>query len=259
MIRIIKPPSPAALVDGATQKRAEHCAAYDANPDEYLSGDLKFSSSFDRKIYRNNVVKTALCEAQHGKCCYCERHVSISEGHVEHFRPIGRVRQSTEEPEQYPGYYWLAYLWDNLLFSCFDCNVVHKRTLFPLANAGSRARSHHDDMAIEEPLLLNPALEDPRAHIKFREEAPMKLDEIGWTTIDVVGLRRPDLYERRRKNLAYLKSFRRIHELARASANRAELEDEALVHLMEAVQPDAEFSAMAQDYLSDFVFQSPEC
>ena len=57
-----------------------------------------------------------------------------------------------------PGYFWLAYVWENLFFACQLCNQTFKQNLFPLANPTKRrARSHMDDLSAEEPLLIHPA------------------------------------------------------------------------------------------------------
>jgi hypothetical protein len=76
-----------------------------------------------------DVAKAALADMQHGKCCYCEkREEQPKYRDVEHYRP--KVT-----------YWWLTWSWDNLLFSCMDCNREHKRDQFPLAASGSRPNS----------------------------------------------------------------------------------------------------------------------
>jgi hypothetical protein len=49
---------------------------------------------------------------------------------------------------------WLAYDWNNLLFSCTACNTK-KRELVPLIDNKARACSHHDDITMEQPLLID--------------------------------------------------------------------------------------------------------
>jgi len=61
------------------------------------------------------------------------------------YRPKGAVQQAPGQKKEYPGYYWLAYDWNNLLFICTACNTK-KRELFPLTDSKGRARSHHDDI-----------------------------------------------------------------------------------------------------------------
>ncbi|MBY0507856.1 MAG: hypothetical protein K2X03_28340 [Bryobacteraceae bacterium] len=143
MIRIhresIPPPVLAEQSIAATQKL---CEQYDAG---------KRTFNFDAKIYAAPQVKAVLKLAQHLKCCFCERTVG-EDGHIEHFRPKGAVRQDLESPRSESGYYWLAYEWANLLLSCADCNVRHKANLFPLASP-NRAVSHHESVETEMPLF----------------------------------------------------------------------------------------------------------
>lgn len=87
-----------------------------------------------------------------------------------------------------PGYYWLAYRWQNLLLSCHDCNCTYKRTLFPLADPIERARSHHDDLTREQPLFIDPAMQDPRDHIRFDDDLPTGITAQGVTTIEGIGI-----------------------------------------------------------------------
>ena len=93
------------------------------------------------------------------------RHIGY--GDVEHFRPKGGYKQRRRGPARRPGYYWLAYDWDNLFYSCQLCNQRFKRNLFPLRDGRRRARSHTHRLDKEEPLLVDPAEQDPSKYIGF--------------------------------------------------------------------------------------------
>jgi 5-methylcytosine-specific restriction endonuclease McrA len=81
---------------------------------------------FKFKVYSDRSVKERLIELFNDKCAYCESKVShIYSGDIEHFRPKGKI---SEALIQKPGYYWLATEWDNLLFSCRNCNVSIRAT-----------------------------------------------------------------------------------------------------------------------------------
>ncbi len=249
MIRIQRSDkAPETLITKGTAQTRKDCASHDCHPGDYRSGSKKFS--FDKNIY--DTVKDMLLEAQHQKCCYCEsKGNATSYGEIEHFRPKGGVKQKQGQSLQYPGYYWLAYDWDNLLVSCKRCNPSHKGNLFPLAVQKRRARSHHDDVNAEQPLFINPAREDPRRHIRFRGEVAIHRTKRGRETINGLGLRRPDLEEERRERLDYLKRLRDIVELGTNSIDpeaQSQAED-ARKHLAAAVLPDAKYSAMARDFL----------
>ena len=245
MIRVTRPALPDALRVGAARTEA-HCAAYDDNAAAYSAGKIKFR--FDDKVYGDEAVKTLLREAQHRKCCYCEgRFDECAPFDVEHYRPKGAVRQDQQSQRQFPGYYWLAYSWENLYLCCPICNRSGKKDLFPLADDAERARSHRDNIARESPLLLDPGgADDPREHIRFRQERAVGLTEAGRRTIDVLGLNRPELCEAR---LGRLKQIRTLQLCAdRTELAEIDLQD-ARDQLARAPLPSAIFSAMAADFL----------
>lgn len=119
-------------------------------------------------MYGAQDVKTALKNDQSRKCAYCERHFNGDYGAVEHYRPKKKYQVAEHTPLQ-DGYYWLAYDWDNLLFACSECNTSYKRCLFPLFDESKRDIAGKN-ISNEEPLLINPAKEDPAQFIVFREE-----------------------------------------------------------------------------------------
>lgn len=248
MIRISKPArAPAILRNrGQTTTRANEIA-YDLAPAEYQDGSEKFE--FKSSIYGAKSVKNALTKLQHGKCCFCESKVQhVAYGDVEHFRPKKGYRQEDADALGRPGYYWLAYDWENLLFSCQLCNQRYKKNLFPLRDRNRRAISHHDDIGDEEPLFINPALIDPEPHISFREEIPYAVEgsALGAASIGQLGLDRAELNERRRDCLAILLTLRNVLDL---------LPDEpvglqASVLLDKAILDSAEYASMARAALN---------
>ena len=159
-------------------------------------------------LYNSAAVKQQLIADQHEKCCYCEAYLQhVGYGDVEHYRPKNGFRQRRGAALEKPGYYWLAYTWKNLLFSCQRCNSGHKGNIFPLVNHPvGRARSHREALAQEQPLLLHPATDDPAPHITFRRAVAVGQTPHGQTTIDVCGLNRGEVLERRRTHLAHLES-----------------------------------------------------
>lgn len=148
-------------------------------------------------------AKPTLYKYQHRKCCYCERSRDCDGStDVEHFRPKLGI---TKEPG-HPGYWWLAYKWDNYFFSCKTCNSqAHKGNHFPLLPGSVRARGPGDNLSVERPALINP-LEDPDHYIDYDwESSPLKVlilgidvEKRGEQTINILGLGiRDDLIERR--------------------------------------------------------------
>ena len=250
MIKIQKTMEPRKLAEDGVTKASLHCTEYDSEPREYRSGQKKLE--IDETIYGSKCVKGTLRQSQFNKCCYCEsRFSSTSSGHVEHFRPKRGVKQSRGDSMEYPGYYWLAYAWENLYYSCEICNR-NKGNLFPLADDTQRARDHHDSIDLEHPLLVDPGgAEDPRNHIGFHQEVPVGKTERGCVTIKTLYLRRPDLNEDRKKHLNILKSFRNIVSLSADDPQLTQEAQKAQERLNSAVKACAIFSSMAQDLLAE--------
>ncbi len=157
---------------------------------------------FKSSIFGHESVKKKLIEIQNDKCCFCESKVtSISYGDIEHFRPKAGYQQHDQETLNRPGYYWLAYDWSNLLFSCEVCNRRFKRNLFPLLNPQKRAKNHKGDITAEKPVFIDPSKDDPQKWITFNQEIPVPINnnERAKTTIEELGLDREKLNEARRE------------------------------------------------------------
>lgn len=251
MIRVCKPDMPRRLKEAGSARTKRDRTAYTANSNEYLSGARKFK--FEPTIYGHKSVKDTLRNVQHGKCCFCEgRFEAFAAADVEHYRPKGAIQQDENSSRLIPGYYWLAYSWDNLYWCCQVCNRENKKNFFPLANPTKRARSHTDDIATEKPLILNPGgPEDPRRHIKFRDAIAVGSTKAGRKTIEILGLNRDPLVDERLKHLNELK---RLQEIVEIFSSNPELKflpalKKARHRLKAAVQSAAMFSAMAADFL----------
>ena len=240
-------PAPSVLKKLGPPQTKFDCDAYEDNPEEYRSGRLKFS---DNRHYSKKAVKDVLRRMHHDKCCYCEtKQYTPAYLHVEHFRPKGAVRQSRAQDNEFPGYYWLAYCWDNLLLACFECNVTYKNTMFPLANPTQRAQSHNDDITREQELFVNPIAEDPRGHIRFDEDLPVWQTERGHQTIEELGLRRSALTEER---LHWFQIVKRHIDIVKVppSPDIEGLQDEARRFIEQALQPYSKFSSMVMDLVA---------
>lgn len=204
----------------------------------FETGQVKFE--FDSNLYGHKTVKEALILVQHGKCCFCESDVQhIAHGDVEHFRPKGGIQINESAPLSQPGYYWLAYDFDNLFFSCQICNQSYKKNFFPLVDEAKRVRSHRDAAKIkdEAPLIVNPGLDQPPEHIFFNREIPVGIDEKGALTIRRTGLDRDNLNKHRLKYLILLE---------RLAHHAKDGDRDSLLLLKEAAQPNQEYSLMVQ-------------
>lgn len=253
MIRLVRPPAaPPGLAAAGAAQTARDEAAFDQRPADYVAGTARFET---HGLYSKPPVKAALVAMHHRKCCYCEQRVPITGTlHVEHFRPKGGFRQSREQrADDRPGYYWLAYRWENLLLSCFDCNSVYKKTLFPLADPAARACSHHDDIAHEAPLFVDPVADEPRDHIRFVDDTPRAVTPRGVATIEGMQLRRPALREERLATLALFRTLHAVVRSADAAPENAELQRvaaEVRPFVEAAARPSAPFTSMIIDYVA---------
>ncbi len=255
MIRIERPGAPDVLRERAEAATNRLREVHAADPDGVASGTTRLP--FEAALYGHAEVKKALVAAQNGKCAYCESEVeSVAYGDVEHFRPKAGWKQADGDPLARPGYFWLTYEWDNLLFACERCNREYKRNLFPLEDPESRASFATEDHGDERPLFIDPSREDPQAHIGFRQWDAFARDASrrGRTTIDGLGLNRPRLLDERRRAW---KALRQMLEALATLSKRPDdpealrLIEELAAELEAAVQPSAPFTAMARCALRD--------
>ena len=249
MIRIHKPKTPPEklAIDGK-QKRRSHCTSYSRNPSAYETGTKKFE--FDRNIYGHKTVKQALMQAQHQKCCFCERLIG-TDGDVEHFRPKQAYKQATGEVLKYPAYYWLAYEWENLYLACTGCNQRHKQNLFPLQNPLERATNHKEKIEQEQPLFIDLGKENPEDFIGFRGVIAYAIQgsQRGQITIDSLKLNDRALPEARLEKLQPLRRLNQVLLLAMQRPNDQEFQElakDAKEILENAILDSAEFAAVVR-------------
>jgi uncharacterized protein (TIGR02646 family) len=250
MIHVVKPEPPEVLRTRGAIATRDLCADHEA-------GSRTFK--FNKAIYAAKQVKDTLISAQHRKCAFCESFFThTGYGDVEHFRPKAGYKQRETDELKCPGYYWLAYAWDNLLFSCQICNQRFKRNLFPIRDGRRRARSHHHKLELEQPLLIDPTLASPSEFLEFKEEYVGAIRGCleGETTIKVLGLNHEDLVEERRKRLENLKDLVRLCDLLRrhvASSSDPSYATELYKHeqkLLAKKDANSEYVAMSRAFLS---------
>jgi uncharacterized protein (TIGR02646 family) len=143
-------------------------------------------------------LKLHLFELFDRKCAYCESWVlHVVPGDVEHYRPKRKV----EEEPLHPGYYWLAYDFNNLLPCCPKCHQARaKMNHFPVRGFCAYCPEDFDK---EEPLLLNPYKDDPAQHLYFppgEEDTYFGtvegITDAGEKSVEIYHLNRADLVER---------------------------------------------------------------
>ncbi len=226
-------------------------AFYISHSEDIKANEKKFE--FKSELYADPEIKAQLKKLQYNKCCFCEaKVVHVSHGDVEHFRPKAAYKQLETDDYSYPGYYWLAYDWDNLFFSCQLCNQRHKKNLFPLLDESTRVLDHDGDVWTEAYLFLHPVFDKPEEHIIFVEEIPKPLEDSvrGAATIESLGLARMALNEDRR---IQLKNFLVLLDLISLYPDTPELKphhDAAKnfikENIFEKMKPESEYSLMFQ-------------
>ncbi|MDX6694414.1 MAG: hypothetical protein QOF02_2017 [Blastocatellia bacterium] len=262
------------------------------------------NKSFDFKAYKSKSVIEELTRLFAGKCAYCEsKYQATQPVDVEHYRPKGgfnvidaggKARGTaggqTSPPAapkiklQKPGYYWLAMVWDNLLPACIDCNrernqlvpdetadtgfktvKVGKGSNFPLVDE-SRRRLTHKSRKREEPLILNPALDNPDQHLEFTEEGIVRPTLIrnkpsskGEASIKVYALQRSGLVqERKARAKLVLAQIERVRELIAdldARPGDAQLQSRLqreMEELKRYEKPEEAYAGMARQLIKKF-------
>lgn len=113
------------------------------------------------------------------RCMYCEDSAGVA---IDHFRPKGLYPERTFD-------------WLNYLLACSVCNSNFKRDQFPLDERN-------------EPLLLNPADDDPLDHLQFTSTGHVISETLkGEWSIRVYGLDRETLQRGRRNTWVLLQSI----------------------------------------------------
>lgn len=247
MIKIDRPKSvPAVLRNEGAVETARNVQKVRADLGAYRSGAKKLE--FDREIYGHASVKRVMIRAQRSKCAFCESEFRVvSFGDMEHFRPKGGFRQRSRGTLRRPGYYWLAYAWENILASCEICNRRFKRNHFPLEKGSCRVRGPAGDCSKERVLLIDPAAEDPDRCLVWHEHRVVARngDRRGRITLCVLGLNRKTLREARARLLDTVARMLDLVEEHSATVVRARAE----AWLQRAALPEQPYSAMVRAYL----------
>lgn len=219
---------------------------YDKNEADCIKGD----HSLDIKSYYTK-ARDLLVTRQFNKCCFSEARFNGDYKHVEHFRPKGRVDDYYTNAQQYPGYYWLSYEWSNLYLCKGVINGTYKRNFFPLKKNSHRNKCH-TDTHVEKTVLIDPATENPRKHIRFRNDEPYGITRRGKLNVAILGLRDPDFQAAREEHLAILDGLKEGVDamLATGLPMTHPSVQKNLTLLRNSVKKDAEFSSMAIDFLS---------
>lgn len=233
--------------------------------EDYNNGARVFE--FD-DYYSRQDVQNALEKLFNYKCCYCERVLNGGGFDVEHFRPKKAPIECVAPHPPHHGYFWLVYDWNNLYFSCVNCNETRrdlpgwdydgtgqtagKLNSFALFNPANRALDNTHNLGVEEPHLLDPCNDDPEEHITFNisGRALEKNGSLrGRETIRVTGLFRGRLNLFRQKKI-----HEAIEHLQEAYINRdtnVPLSKHAIRAYLKLAKDDSEFAGAVRSVIRD--------
>ncbi len=285
MIRIARGPEPQTVIDAREEK---------------LSGTLLAGGAPDPdRIVGYGVARPTLWERQFAKCAYCESWAQQEAQPVEHFRPKGRPSRidwtglrehrdyalkgideerftrglppseldrvrwpdPREQPTPEPGYWWLAWTWENLVFGCQSCNGgSRKGSRFPLMNESPTLALRQQPPGDEQALLLDPMdpRTDPMDVIRFRWDGkhwrpfPVNDDPRAAWTIAVLGLDGPSLLTLYTAHVKAREQMARAFKGALAADVPAASIGSAWNELCEsALDPGQPFLALTHDWLGE--------
>lgn len=125
----------------------------------------KLDSEIVKSDYSADDVVDALYNMQHSKCCYCEKDMSLlgsTSRHVEHYIPKRFFEDNGETN------WGQANSWENLLYSCSDCNS-RKSGKYPF------------DEKRGQYIIINPSSRDidPQQFIGFNIQGDYDVEHIG--------------------------------------------------------------------------------
>jgi uncharacterized protein (TIGR02646 family) len=240
MIKINRGQTPKFLSSDKVLAAKNHLA------DSASKGDRQERLRFDMSILRT--VKDDLVKACNNKCAYCESLLGVvSHSDIENFRPKGGARGFNTEQYAPNHYWWLAYEWDNLLVSCQICNQKYKRDYFPLENESLRSPigATGNELLKEQALLIDPATDNPSEHLEFDENGYVReLTKKGKVTIEILGLNRTDLIERRKSEASNLRNRLEIMRFTTDFSNQYTREFVEYIKILYSDNPTQPYTAM---------------
>lgn len=233
MIKLERPCRPQVLVDNAANWTSnlmllvEKYKGYKSIPESEKEAAVKH--------YRHSDIKEALRKSSFDKCAFCEGipgKTGFAE--IEHFYPKVAYTDQTFE-------------WDNLLYSCKQCN---------------NSKLSHDTML--EP-IINPYKTDPQGIFTYKDIMIYPVDgphkEAAKKTIEVCGLADSRLFSVRAEILVSLRNFEIDIQDALNDFNEAETEkkrenrirkiNNALGKINELIEPQAQLSAYCRHFLDN--------
>ena len=137
------------------------------------SGARKAHIQANANIWSDKRVKEPLMAISYNKCWYSEASETMSDWHVDHFRPKNISLAMDRSVLQAEGYWWLAFNWKNYRIASTYCNCRRecggKGEYFPLQIGTALCACNTDPGATERHCLLDPTDANDVRLISFNE------------------------------------------------------------------------------------------
>lgn len=170
MIKLEKNDKPQVLIDNEENWTQELVEA-DQNGEDL--------SSHKKRRYAHPEIRSALVEETYEKCAYCESKLThIVAGDIEHITPKSKRIN-------------LTYSWPNLTLACPKCN-------------NAKNDYYDEDEALVDPYNYEPNIEFDSSGTYIFEKRGRYTAGL---TINILKLNRPELMERRKEKLDYLRGL----------------------------------------------------
>jgi uncharacterized protein (TIGR02646 family) len=262
-----------ALSDLRKEIAAAEMTAIAAGADPTAARKAAISDGLNRparkKIWRD--LSPQLKALHNDKCWYSESKNPSADKDVDHFRPKNRVA----EDNAHEGYWWLAFSPQNFRYSSQWCNQrrvdVTSKTSggkwdhFPIDKDSVRARQESDDVELESPDLLDPTDPQDWRLLSFRVDGhPVPAKPAGTndyrraaTSIEIYHLHCKELVDDRRAVAGRIQRLVQSLERLRSKIDDLKIRKVYLdrqIELLEAISPDAEYSAAALAYARSEIY-----
>lgn len=172
-------------------------ATYFYNKPKSQRNQMKFG--FNYKALTD--AKDILAYEFNFKCVYCESHIEPKRGTHDAFRPRTNAKGIGPGDFSEEHYWWLAYEWNNIYYSCQECNRF-KQSFFPVEGPRCKVGAPYTEVLKEYNLIIDACSEDPELMFDYDENGRIiPLNRKAEVTIDILKLNRITLVEARKKAL----------------------------------------------------------
>ncbi|HWM54003.1 MAG TPA: AAA family ATPase [Solirubrobacterales bacterium] len=195
-------------------------------------------------------VEGTLEALTHGRCAFCGMGGTNEDAVIAPHRlrpPQDAVASDGKTSRRH--YWWLAFAWPNLYPACAACRKA-QGAKFPTGRRRVRVGTVEELFAREEPLLLDPCIDDPEHFLVYLDSGEVvSRNPRGKATIETFDLNRPELIDERGALIEVVQM--RVREIAQIleAARFAEFADS----LSSLYSRRAPFAAVRRQFINQWV------